>query len=104
MTYISRVYTPHARSAPLLGRGCAVEGGDDAAAAPSIELLLRFSGEHAACWFGVAADALRRTDDDFYASVRALAAESVDALVASLIATSGFESRPAAAPRSSACL
>lgn len=58
---------------------CACEGGDDAAAARSVELLRRFAREHAAGWFGAAAEALRRADDDFYAGVCALAAEAADA-------------------------
>lgn len=61
---------------------CACEGGDDAAAARSVELLRRFAREHAAGWFGAAAEALRRVDDDFYAGVCALAAEAADALAA----------------------
>ena len=57
---------------------CACEGGEDAAAARSVELLRRFAREHAAGWFGAAAEALRRADDDFYAGVCALAAEAAD--------------------------
>ena len=62
--------------ASLARRAC--EGGDDAAAARGVELLRRFSREHAAGWFGAAAEALRRADDDFYAGVCALAAEAAD--------------------------
>lgn len=72
----------------------ALAAGGDAAADPSSaadpdaaeraaaarRLLARFSAEHARHWFGRAAEYAARTDDDFYARLIALAAESVDVL------------------------
>ena len=55
---------------------------DAAASRRSEELLVQFARQHAGAWFGAAADALRRTDDDFYAGVCALAAKAVDVLAA----------------------
>ncbi|MCI2240862.1 molecular chaperone TorD family protein [Adlercreutzia faecimuris] len=43
-------------------------------------LLARFAGDHAARWFGRAAGYAARIEDDFYARLVALAAESVEAL------------------------
>ncbi len=43
-------------------------------------LLARFAGDHAARWFGRAAGYAARIEDDFYARLVVLAAESVEAL------------------------
>lgn len=44
------------------------------------ELARQFAREHADVWFGKAARCLRRSDDDFYARLSALAAQSVESI------------------------
>lgn len=63
--------------------GCAAQahGRDVQVSARAEDLLRQFAHEHASCWFGAAADALRRSDDDFYARVCDLAAEATSAWI-----------------------
>ena len=62
------------------GAAEAPEADAEGRAAAAQRLLARFAAEHARPWFGRAAEYAARVDDDFYARLIALAAESVDAL------------------------
>ena len=65
----------------LADSALAAEGRDSEVAQRSRELLVTFARDHASRWFGDAVECLERFDEDFYAGVCALAAESVAALV-----------------------
>lgn len=65
----------------LADSALAAESRDSEVAQRSRELLVTFARDHASRWFGDAAECLERFDEDFYAGVCALAAESVAALV-----------------------
>lgn len=65
----------------LADSALAAEGRDSEVAQRSRELLVTFARDHASRWFGDAVECLERFDEDFYAGVCALAAESVVALV-----------------------
>lgn len=65
----------------LADSALAAEGRDSEVAQRSRELLVTFVRDHASRWFGDAVECLERFDEDFYAGVCALAAESVAALV-----------------------
>ncbi len=65
----------------LADSALAAESRDSEVAQRSRELLVTFARDHASRWFGDAVECLERFDEDFYAGVCALAAESVAALV-----------------------
>lgn len=65
----------------LADSALAAEGRDSEVAQRSRELLVTFARDHASRWFGDAVECLERFDEDFFAGVCALAAESVAALV-----------------------
>lgn len=65
----------------LADSALAAEGRDSEVTQRSRELLVTFARDHASRWFGDAVECLERFDEDFYAGVCALAAESVAALV-----------------------
>lgn len=51
-----------------------------AASKRAAQLVRQFAREHASTWFGKAARCLRRSDDDFYARLCALAAQAVESM------------------------
>ncbi len=61
--------------------GSAVSSKDPAIRARSEELFVSFAGDHPNRWFGKAADCLERFEDDFYARVCRLAADTVATIV-----------------------